>query len=465
MIARDPGGLAALYFAHTPDGRVSVGRHPAAVAREHGLTVELEREWLWRFVFSLEQPTGVSCIPGVQMASPGAVAIIDSNGIRETRLVDRPAACLTDETIVEEYRGILQQELNSPDEAGKLSAIGLSGGIDSTSLLALGRRGERRWVALVGTSEGCDESARACRTAEALGVEAEIVPLPLEGEWETWARAAGQPDELSFFIFRDTLARRARELNAGVLVTGVFGDVVGGYTRGLLDHWVKQGMIGALLRRVQAVAPSRSSAQLRLLAGAALRAWIPQLHQKFRPLRSDAFPAELLTDAQAWRRISAQRSLELERFSLVHWPRVRLVPHYRASQEVQRVLRGDALFERLHGLRLQSPFANPRLAELSAAASDSLCGEIYADRGLLLRAVRAELPPGFTPAPRKALYNSYYLAVRRRALSSDLFRAVSGGTGLLAPGAIGLVHPDAAVNVLFREAVAGLWLQCAARVR
>jgi asparagine synthase (glutamine-hydrolysing) len=182
FLATDPTGHHSLYYASIPGGIVW-SSHPLRVAKFLG-PVRLDREAI-NLYFALEGvPAPWSMLQGVRKVQPGHVLLVQSSGICERaywRLADQVAQPYTG-TLDDASRELINVLTASIKRyaAGNSAAVGvfLSGGLDSTALLALGRQADIPLHAFtVGYSPAyhSDETEHARHAANALGVPIEVL--------------------------------------------------------------------------------------------------------------------------------------------------------------------------------------------------------------------------------------------------------------------------------------------------
>jgi len=181
-LATDPTGHHSLYYAPIPGG-IAWGSHPLPVAKLLG-SVQLNHEAINLYFALKGVPAPWSMLKGVRKLRPGHVLQAQNAGMSERdywQLGDRAArpyeGMLDDAS--HELIDLLTQSIERYASCDSASVgIFLSGGLDSTALLALGRQaGIPLRAFTVGYSPAYhgDETKHARHAADALGVPIEVL--------------------------------------------------------------------------------------------------------------------------------------------------------------------------------------------------------------------------------------------------------------------------------------------------
>ncbi len=241
VLARDPFGIKPLYWCEGPFGFAFASEAGALLAAgfvPRGVRADKALELL-----QLQFTTGgETIVPGIHRVHPGQTLVIENGRIIETR---RTAALgASDPTLGDEFTliGRLDEVLaNSVDvhqRADVPFGMFLSGGIDSSALLALMARLNRRpvlaFTAGFPGTQIADERRHALFLAKTVGAEAIDVPFDADDFWSLLPRvAAAMDDPAADYACLPTfkLAEVARR-HVKVILSGEGGDeLFAGYGR------------------------------------------------------------------------------------------------------------------------------------------------------------------------------------------------------------------------------------------
>lgn len=248
LLARDPLGVKPLYYAQCSEGILFASELKALLAHE-GLERELDLEAVHTHLAYLWTPAPATLLKGVRKLPPGCAMLLRCGAIvREWRYYDipvgRPAATVpADELarqLAEQLHAAVDRQLISDVEVGAF----LSGGLDSSALVALARplqRDVRRvcytisWEHDAARTEGMpDDLPFARRVGEHLGAEVRVIQAHaglidgLEEMLYTLDEPQADPAPLNVLA----IAQRARADGIPVLLSGAGGDdLFGGYRR------------------------------------------------------------------------------------------------------------------------------------------------------------------------------------------------------------------------------------------
>ncbi|HVH73822.1 MAG TPA: asparagine synthase (glutamine-hydrolyzing) [Stellaceae bacterium] len=240
VLARDPFGIKPLYYAETPSG-FAFASQPRALFAAGLLSPALVRAARNELV-QMQFTTGRATIfAGIDRLLPGEMLVVRRGRIVERRRSEPLGRSgpepLGEEEALARLDVVLADSVRLHGRADVPCGLLLSGGIDSTALLAMMARLDERPVAALtlGFAEGGDE--RAAARAAAHGFAAEHVEI-LFGERDFW-RGLGEiaglfddpaADYAALPIWR--LAAAAREAGLKIVLTGEGGDeLFAGYGR------------------------------------------------------------------------------------------------------------------------------------------------------------------------------------------------------------------------------------------
>lgn len=263
-LVRDRLGVKPLYV--TQIGQVvAFASEVKALTTVPGFDASLDRGLLAAYLRRNCLPDGRSVHPGTQQVSPGTVLTIESNGRsrvtefwslrdavergRDGRARDIPSGSAQERELVEATHEQLARAVRIRMLADVPLGAFLSGGIDSTSVVALMQAQSARPVrtfTIGSTSSTHDESVFAREVARHLGTDhTELVVSPDDAAALVPAHLAGldQPFADSSSLPTFLVSQLARQ-HVTVALSGDGGDeVFGGYTR----HRVAAGPLGRLL--------------------------------------------------------------------------------------------------------------------------------------------------------------------------------------------------------------------------
>jgi asparagine synthase (glutamine-hydrolysing) len=242
VLARDPFGIKPLYYAETKIG-FAFASEPQALIRAGVLTARVRNE-IRDELLQLQFTTGVDSIfHGIRRVNPGETLVIERGQIvgreqRQALPVDGIAK--TDaESALARLDTVLNDSVDVHQRADVPYGMFLSGGIDSSALLALMARLNSRpvqsFTAAFPDTGAHDERAAARAVAEAAGAEYDEIEIRGEDCWR-WlpAIAAAVDDPAADYAVLPTymLAKRAREAGLKVILSGEGGDeLFAGYGR------------------------------------------------------------------------------------------------------------------------------------------------------------------------------------------------------------------------------------------
>jgi asparagine synthase (glutamine-hydrolysing) len=270
LLGRDRLGIKPLYYWHTPDGVAFASELKSFLALEHfprELNVTAIHEYL-----ALGYVPDPSCIfRGVRKLPPGHVLTWDarSGDVKVTQYWSpiRPEIAVTDEReLVEELRRLIADAVESHLMADVRLGAFLSGGIDSSTVVAQMTRVSSAQVETfsIGFEEReFNEAPHAANVARALGTKhTELIVRPdadalIDELVDTFDEPFGDSSALPTLL----VSRLARE-HVTVALSGDGGDeLFGGYTRyGTMEGaWEVKSKVARRLARATAVRLAQSA--------------------------------------------------------------------------------------------------------------------------------------------------------------------------------------------------------------
>jgi asparagine synthase (glutamine-hydrolysing) len=407
VLARDQLGLRPLYYL--ADGRrLAAASTLAALATLPGVTAAWDLAALDTFLALGFIPPPRTIHPAIRQLRPGEAVIWQNGRLRshvywqltfsERRLGRRNLGSLFRAQVLEALR---------VRQAGTVSGLLLSSGLDAAALLALAAAERPPAVAYTVRLGGeCDETPAAAALAAASGVRHVVVDEP---DWPAAADAIlaayGEPvGDASGAVLRAAAAAA----DVRVVLAGIGGDeVFGGSPMACMAHRLRSfrrlpGVVREAAEMLTRVLPGDWPAPLRRLVAAERLAPVEAYAAQaslFTPAEREAlFTPDTLAsigEAAPWAGLTelfadAVAAGATEAVDVIHY--VDLVLQLPARAAVARLLAAA-------GVDLRLPFADHRLAQLVASVPAS-ARATGSDRQLLLRAAvgsplsaRAHTPP------------------------------------------------------------------------
>lgn len=390
-----------------------------------------------------------TCYAEIRAVPPGTEAAITERGASLAQL-DVPAFPsldgMSDDQLATRLRNELGQAIERALSGARAPGVMLSGGVDSSSVLALCSLAARRRTRAFGihfASRGDDRPyfELMCRASK---VQAERVS-PKEAA--PWIRAslvlAGAPTAWPSAALEYALFTRARETGTDVLLSGMGGDdVFDGELSAMASYAGEAGLAraaGVLLGLRGAGLPSPLSRLRTYLLLPRLKPWVPDGALRLRRLRAAG-------RALPWMPRARVRAL-LSRFAVrpdAATPEQKFL-FLTESAQYTHVARLRAQFEQATGVMRRDPFLDVELLRfVSAIPNDRLLHGGWV-RGLFRSAMRGLLPDEVRLRQTKAFFEPAFAEML----------ASRGGLGALEDlwdvrqlASLGLADPEA-----FRDAV------------
>lgn len=242
VLSRDPFGIKPLYYGVAPDGFVFASEPQALLAA--GLVKPVIDPVRRDELLALQFTTGAETVfPGIYRVLPGETLVIRGGRIdQRARLSALPPGAPHKtglDQALQDFERIITDSVNAHQRSDVPYGMFLSGGIDSSVILAVMRRLNQTPVhALTAGFPGTgvhDERDHARAVAKAAGAEHEEITVTQEDFWRELPEiAACMDDPAADYAVVPTymLARKAREAGLKVVLSGEGGDeLFAGYGR------------------------------------------------------------------------------------------------------------------------------------------------------------------------------------------------------------------------------------------
>ncbi|MDX2144468.1 MAG: asparagine synthase (glutamine-hydrolyzing) [Rhodospirillaceae bacterium] len=249
VLARDPFGIKPVYYAETEQAFCFASEPQALIAG--GLVVPKVNTKARDEVLGLQFTTGAETIfSGIQRVMPGETLVIARGRVVERCVVDAlpdaSAAAESELASLKTFDEAWFDSINVHRRADVPYGMFLSGGIDSSAVLAMMARQDRRAVlaytaAFPGT-DAHDEREQARIVARALGAEHIEIEVTAKDFWQHLPRIAAAMDDpaADYAVIPSYLLASRAKHEVKVVLTGEGGDeLFAGYGRyrGALRPW------------------------------------------------------------------------------------------------------------------------------------------------------------------------------------------------------------------------------------
>ena len=242
VLCRDPFGIKPLYYAETAQGFVFASE-PQAILASGAVPVELVRQSR-NELLELQFTTGRDTIfAGISRVLPGETLVVAKGRIVERRRIEAlPHAAIVpfgEDAAITEFNHVFEESVKLHQRSDVPYGMFLSGGIDSSAVLAMMARLNERPVKAftIGFSNAAVSDEREAARAIAQEFGAEHVEVDFrEGDFWTLlpeiARAIDDPAADYAILPTYKLAATAREAGIKVILSGEGGDeLFAGYGR------------------------------------------------------------------------------------------------------------------------------------------------------------------------------------------------------------------------------------------
>ena len=411
FLARDPLGIKPVYYYHDEAGGLLVFASEIRSLLATGLVPKrLDPQGLYGYFRSGSVPEPLTMISGVRCLEPGTRMRWEAGRITRDRFwslhfgADRTGS---DEEAAASVRAALADSVEHHFVSDVPVGLFLSGGIDSTAILAVaranGRENLRTFSIGFEDDAAADESGVARRTAEHFGAQ--------HAEWRlnrTSGRALfddflpqiDQPSVDGFNTY--AVSRFTREQGVKVALSGLGGDeIFGGY-----PSFRQLPRLVALSRRLGFLRGAAGNLLTAFAGNSPRRRLGDFLRQS--PTLSNAYAAYRGIYPEAEARALVARFTQTDGAALTPPNDACATDYPTAADEISalelrrymsnQLLRDSDVMSMANGLELRVPFVDRRLVETVALIPANL--RLQAGKSLLLRAV-PEVPPWVAGQPKK----------------------------------------------------------------
>ncbi len=411
FLARDPLGIKPLYYYDDePGGTLAFASEIRSLLATGLVPKRLDPQGLYGYFRNGSVPEPLTMIAGVRCLEPGTRMHWKAGGITRDRfwsLQFGSETTGTDDDAAAKVRAALADSVEHHFVSDVNVGLFLSGGIDSTALLAVARANGRENIRTfsIGFDDdvAADESGIARRTAEHFGAQ--------HAEWRL-NRASGralfdeflpQIDQPSVDGFNTyAVSRFTREQGIKVALSGLGGDeIFGGY-----PSFRQLPRMVALSRRLGPLRGTASNLLTTFAPGAPLRRLGEFLRQP--PTLSNAYSTYRGIHTVAEARALVSRFANVDGVAWETPGEDTATDYPTATDEVSalemrrymsnQLLRDSDVMSMANGLELRVPFVDRRLVE--TVARIPACQRLHAGKGLLLRAV-PEVPDWVSGRPKR----------------------------------------------------------------
>lgn len=182
VLARDPIGKKPLYYYQDDEGRLLFGSEIKALLAAEVYTPQLDIAAARQFLAYGYTRSPDTLFAGVQKLRPGEILTLTGKS-KKSRIqnIKSPAASMDAKEAADRLRPLLKENVRLWSREGGSYGVFLSGGVDSSAVLALLSRNDDLDVAAYTASfpgNKFDETAHAERVASHFGVDHHVVELP-----------------------------------------------------------------------------------------------------------------------------------------------------------------------------------------------------------------------------------------------------------------------------------------------
>ncbi|MFT5686803.1 MAG: asparagine synthase (glutamine-hydrolyzing) [Myxococcota bacterium] len=413
IAARDPFGVKPLFVCRS-GGQLILASEIKALAA-YGITLRWDEGALMALMLTGMLPQGRTLFSGIEEVPPGHRLIADHRQSRVQRwwqpVLSEPGDT-TDHC--DAIRAALEDAVTVRLAADRPIAVALSGGIDSSLVLAIAARKAPVMSFSVGfPGDDSSELSQAAAFAEHLSVPHHALNLSeasLADHYASTVRAVESPLVNTHAVARSLLARAVRAESRVVLLTGDGGDeLFGGYPHFLQDALRAAGDRDGLQRLQRSVSGTgrlllaREDADGDHPGSAALPGFIRARLASGRALRQLLSREVLSRWDETEILASVMESLELPAELAERGPVERAMNLWSASVLPRYLLPalGDRV-ELAHGVEGRVPLLDVRLAALAGRLPEDQRVRGSTDKWALREAARGLLPESLRTRPKHA---------------------------------------------------------------
>jgi asparagine synthase (glutamine-hydrolysing) len=419
VCAVDALGIGQLFVTRAPSGASAFSSHLGPLRSLWGPALALDRRALAAHLCDLPDDPSATSFANIRRVPPGSFFVARDRQSFTRRYFDLSSLPKVhfrrDEEWIDGFRERLDRAVQRRTSGANSVSISLSAGLDSSFVFALAaQRGGAppllpMHVAVRDPAE-CDETA----DVRALGVACGVLPTHLEPEaamsaMDVLEQAVGEPRLLDPQSIVVSALRGASNAGARRMLTGLYGDVVGGAVGNHYASLLKEEGVPRWWRELSGLEPEQ---WLRSAVGSVLNAWGPT--------------RDTLAAANLWRRRKTDwrgccvRGDALEELGLIERKRESARQDERAKYDV---LAGRPLWlDRcapaetevmgrlgMHfGLELAHPFADLDLVALSLSLPVGLLKRQRLTRYVEREAMRGLVPDRIRLRRRKVVFDTFF---------------------------------------------------------
>jgi len=259
LLARDRLGKKPLYVLVTDRG-LAFGSDARSVFLVSGTRPQIAADRVAEYLFQRYVVSPSTMFAGVERVEPGHAVQYDRRSVRRGRYWELAARAQAEDLEAQELAELLRTATEKRLMSDVPIGVLLSGGVDSTAVLALARQGGAETLATftVGFDDPVyDERGRARRAAQHFRTEHHELGIDRSAFLEAWPRLAWYRDEpiaeaseIPLLLLSEFAGRHVR-----VVLSGDGGDeVFGGYPKYRADAALRLGGRGAALALRAAIA-------------------------------------------------------------------------------------------------------------------------------------------------------------------------------------------------------------------
>lgn len=247
LLARDPFGIKPLYFLETPDCYAFASEPQTFI--KAGLFGARENKMARNELLNRAYITGDhTLLDGVKRIPPGTSLWVSPHGIKWNETLD-PLLPLRDQSNPKDFDAMFENSIRVHQRCDVPFGLFLSGGIDSSSILAMMTRlNENPVIAITARFDvvgAADESETAKKTAQFFNAQHHVVTVTADDVFANLPAIIGACDDPTSdyaIIPSWFLAKKAREVGLKVVLSGEGGDEMmagyGRYRRSLRPWWL-----------------------------------------------------------------------------------------------------------------------------------------------------------------------------------------------------------------------------------